>query len=135
MSKSYHNAIYIADSMGVVWDKLRPMVTDTNRKRKTDPGDPTLCPVFALHEAFTPQETHGEITENCKGARWGCIECKKLLMENLRQEMEPIYQRRVEWEKNRDKVREIMRTGTDRARQIAQTTMEEVRAAVRFWRL
>ncbi len=135
MSKSYHNAIYLADSMEVVWEKLRPMVTDTNRKRKTDPGDPRLCPVFALHEAFTPQQTHQEITENCKGAKWGCIECKKLLMKNLRIEMEPIYQRRVEWEEKRDQVTEIMRTGTSKAREIAQTTMEEVRSAVKFWRL
>ena len=135
MSKSYGNAIYLSDSMDEVWEKIRPMVTDTNRKRKTDPGDPALCPVFALHEAFTPEETHAEITDNCKGAKWGCIECKKLLMENLRREMEPIYQRRVEWGTKRSEVVEIVREGTARAREIAQTTMDEVRDAVKFWRL
>ncbi len=135
MSKSYGNAIYLADSMEEVWEKIRPMVTDTNRKRKTDPGDPALCPVFALHEAFTPESLHGEITGNCKGARWGCIECKRLLMEHLRGEMEPIYERRVSWESRRGEVTGIIREGTSRAREIAQTTMEEVRNAVRFWRL
>ena len=135
MSKSYGNAIYLADSMDEVWKKIRPMVTDTNRKRKTDPGDPALCPVFALHEAFTPQETHGEITENCKGARWGCIECKKLLMDNLKGEMESIYQRRIYWQDRRSDVTAIMRDGTERARKIIHVTMDEVRDAVKFWRL
>ncbi len=135
MSKSYDNAIYLADSMEVVWEKIRPMVTDTNRKRKTDPGDPALCPVFALHEAFTPESEHVGIVENCKGAKWGCIECKRLLMQHLEEEMEPIYQRRVEWEAKRVEVVEIMREGTGRARDIARVTMDEVREAVKFWRL
>ncbi len=135
MSKSYNNAIYLADSMDEVWNKIRPMVTDTNRKRKTDPGDPALCPVFALHEAFTPEEERGLITENCKGAKWGCIECKRLLMDHMREEMEPIYEKRVALEAKRDHVLSVMKEGTAKARRVVEETMEEVREAVRFWRL
>lgn len=104
MSKSYNNAIYLADTPEEIWNKLRPMVTDTNRKRKTDPGDPEKCPVFALHIAFTPEEKREEIIEACKNAKFGCIDCKKILYECMMEHIGPVIEKRRYWETKKEEV-------------------------------
>ncbi len=134
MSKSYNNAIYLSDSPETIWEKLRPMVTDTQRMRRTDPGDPDKCPVFHLHRAFTPREVRDEvIIKNCTSAGFGCIDCKKILYQHLMEVMGPIYQKRKELEAAPSLVDEVILEGSKRARERAQETMEEVRAAMRIW--
>lgn len=127
MSKSYNNAIYLSDTPEEIWDKLRIMMTDTNRKRRNDPGDPDRCPVFDLHLAFTSQEKREEIIEGCKTASIGCVDCKKVLYEFMMQELKPVIEKRRELSNNRDYVIDILKTGTERAREVAISTMEEVR--------
>ncbi len=133
MSKSYDNAIYLGDSPEVVWEKLRPMVTDTQRKRRTDPGDPEKCPVFDLHRAFTPSEVREEVVENCKKAGFGCIDCKRILYGHLMDVMGPIYEKRRELAARPSLVDEVILDGSRRARETARETMVEARTAVRLW--
>ena len=132
MSKSYNNAIYLADTPEEIWNKLRPMMTDTNRKRKTDPGDPERCPVYALHLAFTPSERRLEIEHACKTAAFGCIDCKRILYEHMMEELGPVIEKRRFWESKRGEVLDILREGARRAREVAVSTMEEVRRAMGF---
>ncbi|MGB9668494.1 MAG: tryptophan--tRNA ligase [Thermosulfidibacteraceae bacterium] len=127
MSKSYNNAIYLSDSREEIWEKLRPMVTDTNRKRRSDPGDPDRCPVFLLHIAFTPEGEREEIIKGCKTASIGCIDCKKILFDQLMEKIGPIIDRRAKLSKNRDLVWDILLDGSKKAQEVARRTVEEVR--------
>jgi len=135
MSKSYDNAIYLSDPPEVVWEKLRPMVTDTQRKRRTDPGDPNLCPVFDLHKAFTPEDERKKIIEGCKTASIGCIDCKKVLYTHMMNELSPVYKKRRKFEEKVSLVEEIIKEGCLKAKKKAQETMREVREAVKLWRV
>ncbi len=135
MSKSYDNAIYLADSPQEVWEKIRPMVTDVQRMRRTDPGDPEKCPVFDLHRAFTPQGDREEVIEGCKTAAIGCIDCKKVLYGHLMEILGPIHERRKRLEVQPQKVRDIIFEGSSKARDEASRTMEDVRKAVKLWSL
>ncbi len=132
MSKSYNNAIYLADTPEEVWNKLRPMVTDTNRKRKTDPGDPDRCPVFALHAAFTPEEERAEVVDACKKAAFGCIDCKKILYRHMMEALGPVMEKRRYWEARRGEVLDVLFEGAKRARAVAQETMDDVRRLMGF---
>jgi len=133
MSKSYDNAIYLSDSPEIIWEKLRPMVTDTQRMRRTDPGDPDKCPVFDLHRAFTPEEARAEVVENCRSAGFGCIDCKKILYKYLIEVMGPIYEKRKELEASPSLVDEVIMDGSRRAQKTARETMKEVRTAIKVW--
>ncbi len=135
MSKSYDNAIYLADSPQEVWEKIRPMVTDVQRMRRTDPGDPEKCPVFDLHRAFTPQEDREEIIQGCKTAGIGCIDCKRVLYGHLMETLGPIHERRKGLEVQPQKVRNIILDGSRKARDEASRTMEYVRKAIKLWPL
>ncbi len=132
MSKSYNNAIYLADTPEEVWEKLRPMVTDTRRKRKTDPGEPQDCPVYYLHLAFTPEEELRVVEDGCRKAAFGCIECKKRLYNHMMEQLGPVMERRRQWEKRKDEVMDILKEGAKKAREVAQATMEEVRRLMAF---
>jgi len=133
MSKSYENAIYLKDSSETVWEKLRPMITDPARIRRTDPGDPEKCPVFELHGFFTPEEGRNEVAEGCRTAGIGCIDCKKVLYEALEGVLEPLRGKRAELERNPDLVRQILSDGNDRARREAERTMSDVRDSVKLY--
>ncbi|UCG38562.1 MAG: tryptophan--tRNA ligase, partial [bacterium] len=133
--KSYDNAIYLKDGPETVWEKLRPMVTDPARVRRTDPGDPEKCPVYDLHRFFTPQEPRAEVAAGCASADIGCIDCKKILFSALEEVMEPIRSRRQDLETRPDLVRQILEEGNGRAREEARFTMASVREAVRLYRL
>lgn len=134
MSKSYENAIYLKDSSEAVWEKLRPMVTDPARVRRTDPGDPEKCPVYELHGFFTPDEDRDEVAEGCRTAGIGCIDCKKVLFEALEKVLEPLRDRRAELERQPDVVKQILSEGSDRARKEAERTMSDVRDSVKLYR-
>lgn len=130
MSKSYGNAIYMSDSPEQLKEKIFPMVTDTRRKRRTDPGVPEDCPVFTLHKAFTPEEKRKEIEEGCRTAGIGCIDCKKILIEELGEKFASFREKKEYYMKHKDEVWDILEEGSKKAREKAEQTMEEVRKAV-----
>lgn len=132
MSKSYDNAIYLADDKDTIWEKIRPMVTDTNRKRRSDPGDPEKCPVFLLHIAFTREEKREEVIKGCKTASIGCIDCKRVLFEDMMEKIGPIIEKREKLSKERDIVWDILREGSKKAREVASATLQEVREKMKI---
>ncbi len=130
MSKSYNNAIYITEPAEEVTKKVSQMITDPQRGRRTDPGRPSYCNVFFYHEIYTPPEKVKEIEEGCKNATIGCVECKRIMAENLNKGLDPIRERRKELESKIDYVRDIIEEGDKKAGIIAEKTMEEVREAI-----
>lgn len=134
MSKSYDNAIYLKDDSDTVWEKLRPMVTDPARVKRTDPGDPEKCPVFDLHRFFTQEDKLREAAEGCRTAGIGCIDCKKILFEALETTMEPIREKRAEYEAQPRLVRDILLEGNKKAREEASRTMTGVRDAITLYK-
>ena len=127
MSKSYNNAIYLSDSAEEVEQKVRRMVTDPQRVRKTDPGRPEVCPVFTLHKLFTDPQEVRMIEEDCREARIGCVQCKKILAANINAFLEPIRERRNYYQSNKGELWDIFREGSKRARDVASQTLQEVR--------
>ena len=132
MSKSYGNAVYLKDSPEETRAKIRPMVTDPARKRRTDPGNPDICPVFDLHKAFSTVETQAWAAEGCRTAGIGCLDCKRGLLEHLLPRLEAIHARRQEFAARPDTVWDILRAGSDHAREVARATMEDVRRAMQI---
>jgi tryptophanyl-tRNA synthetase len=132
MSKSYNNAIFLSDPTDEVAKKVARMITDPQRARRTDPGNPDVCNVFSFHEIYTPRDVVKQIDGDCRTAALGCVDCKKILAENLNKALDPIREKRKELEANLDKVKEIMDQGNTKARSIAQETMIEVREAVKL---
>ncbi|RMG54127.1 MAG: tryptophan--tRNA ligase [Acidobacteria bacterium] len=132
MSKSYRNDIKITDPPEVIWEKMRTMVTDPARVRRHDPGDPDVCPVFSLHKIYSSQETIDLVNVECRRAGIGCIDCKRMLYEHAMKRIAPIAEKSRSYEQNIDEVKRILQEGSQRARQEAERTMEQVRAAVRL---
>lgn len=132
MSKSYDNAIYISDTDEEIMSKVGQMITDPQRARINDPGDPDICNVFSYHEIYTDPEMVENIKSDCRSAKIGCVECKKLMAANLIKGLEAIKEKRRELESDIQKVREIIEEGNKRAREIARETMAEVREAVKI---
>ena len=132
MSKSYGNAIYLTDTDSEIEEKVGRMITDPQRARKTDPGDPGICNVFSFHEIYSDPATVKEIDENCRKAGIGCVACKKMMAQGLKKGLAPIKEKRKELEADMKKVREIAEDGNTRARAIARETMEQVREAVKI---
>jgi tryptophanyl-tRNA synthetase len=130
MSKSYDNAIYLSDAPDVVEQKIRTMMTDPARKRKTDKGEPELSPVYQLHKIFSSKEELEEVAHGCRTAGIGCIDCKKILIKNVFAYMEPIWKKRNELLSNPDMVLEIARNGSQKAGKVAEDTMKLVREAM-----
>jgi tryptophanyl-tRNA synthetase len=133
MSKSYNNAITLSESDADIRAKTKVMVTDPARKRRTDPGNPDVCPVFDWHKLFSPPPTLEWAANGCRTAGIGCIECKSAMADNLIKWIEPVRARRLEFEKDPAKVLQILNRGSDRARDFAQKTMSRVREAVFGW--
>jgi tryptophanyl-tRNA synthetase len=132
MSKSYNNAIFLTDAPEVVSRKLATMMTDPARKRRNDPGNPDVCPVFDLHKIFSSQETIERVNRECRTAEIGCVDCKKLAAAHLNVFLAPIQERRKPYEQRPQEVWDILEAGTGKARAVAQATMREVRAAVKL---
>ncbi|OQY59545.1 MAG: tryptophan--tRNA ligase [Desulfobacteraceae bacterium 4572_88] len=132
MSKSYNNAIFLADSPEDISTKASQMITDPQRARKSDPGDPNICNVFDFHKLYSDAETVDEISEQCRSAKIGCVECKKIMAKHLSKALEPIREKRAYYEDHPEIVADIIVTGSNKAREVAQKTMEEVRASVKI---
>jgi len=133
MSKSYGNAIMLSESDDDIRKKTKVMVTDPARKRRQDPGNPDICPVFDWHKLFSPKDVQDWAAHGCRTAEIGCIECKAAMAENLIKWIEPIRQRRQDFESDPQQVLEYLDTGSKRARLVAQQTMDRVREAVFHW--
>jgi len=132
MSKSYGNAVLLTDPEPLVRQKLKTMVTDPARMRRTDKGNPEICPVGDLHKIFSDEQTIAKVWEGCKTAGIGCIECKKWASDGLVQVLAPIQERRRKYEENPRLAWDILEAGTARAKKIARATMQEVRQAMRL---
>jgi tryptophanyl-tRNA synthetase len=130
MSKSYGNTIQLTDPEPEVRKKLKTMVTDPARVRRTDPGDPDKCPVGDLHKLFSSPETLAKVYDGCRSASIGCIECKGWAADALVQVLNPIQERRAKF--SSDDVSDILNDGNKRAEARAEQTMEEVRAAMKL---
>jgi tryptophanyl-tRNA synthetase len=133
MSKSYGNAIMLSESDDDISKKTKVMVTDPARKRRQDPGNPDVCPVFDWHKLFSPKQVQDWAAHGCRTAGIGCIECKKAMADHLIKWIEPIRQRRQDFERDPRQVLEYLDTGSKRARLVAQQTMDRVREAVFHW--
>jgi tryptophanyl-tRNA synthetase len=132
MSKSYGNAIELADPPEVIIQKIKPMVTDPARKRRSDPGNPDVCPVFDLHRIFTPDGPREQCATGCRTAAIGCLDCKGVLFEHMLPPLGAIRERREGWMARPKDLLEILHEGSRRAQKLARQTMDEVRDAVRL---
>ncbi len=130
MSKSYNNTILLSDPEAEVRAKLKTMVTDPARVRRTDPGNPDVCPVFDLHKVFSTEEVQAQAAEGCRTAGIGCIQCKGWLADAVVKELAPIQERRRHYEANPDEVDAILDEGAFRASGRAMVTMRQVFTAV-----
>jgi tryptophanyl-tRNA synthetase len=131
MSKSYNNAIYLSDPPEAVSAKVSEMITDPQRKRRRDPGDPDVCNVFSFHKIYSDGETVVRVNAECRNAGIGCVECKRIMAEGLNAALEPIREKRRYYEAHRDDVARIIADGDARARAVAEDTMQQVRRAIR----
>jgi tryptophanyl-tRNA synthetase len=133
MAKSYGNAIWLSDPPDEIRTKARNMMTDPQRQRRTDPGRPEVCPVFAWHKLFSPPETVAWADQGCRTAGIGCVDCKKSMAENLVKWIEPIQARRKEFEANPQQVWDTLEAGNKKAQAQARRTMKRVRNAIFKW--
>jgi tryptophanyl-tRNA synthetase len=134
MAKSYGNAIWLSDPPAEIRTKvLKHMMTDPQRVRRTDPGRPEVCPVFAYHKLFSPPDTIAWADQGCRTAGIGCVECKNAMADNLVKWIEPIQTRRKKWEERPQDVWVKLNEGSQKARSIAEATMLRVRNAIFHW--
>lgn len=132
MSKRYGNAILLSDSEEETREKIMQMMTDPARKRRSDPGNPDICPVFDLQKIFGAPEWVKRVDRECRTAEIGCVEDKVALVKYLNESMRAFRARRAELAAEPDRVRAILADGAEKARRVAGTTMEEVRKAMRI---
>lgn len=130
MSKSYNNTIALRDEPAVIEKKLRTMPTDPARVRRTDPGNPEVCPVWQLHQVYSDAEVQQWVKEGCTTAGIGCLECKQPVIDSVLAELAPIQERARELERDVGQVRAIIHEGCEAARDVARETLEEVRQAM-----
>jgi tryptophanyl-tRNA synthetase len=130
MSKSYGNTIALREDADSIRKKIRTMQTDPARVRLTDPGDPDKCPVWQFHQIYSNDEVRQWVQEGCRGARFGCIECKTPVIDAVLAEQEPMRERARMYEEDPQLVRNIIADGCEKARKLAQETMRDVREAI-----
>jgi tryptophanyl-tRNA synthetase len=130
MSKSYGNAVLMREAPKVLTDKIRRMITDPARVRRTDPGNPDLCPVWSLHQIYTTDEVRDWAAQGCRTAGIGCLECKQPVIDAMLREQEGWHARAQPYLDDPSLLRSIVADGCDRARQVAQDTMRDVREAM-----
>jgi len=133
MAKSYGNAIWLSDRPDDIRAKVRNMMTDPQRQRRTDPGRPEVCPVFAWHKLFSSPAIVAWADQGCRTAGIGCIECKAAMADHLVQWIEPIQARRRELEARPEEVWSILDAGSKKAQKTARRTMRRVRNAIFRW--
>ena len=129
MSKSFNNAIYLADTAEEATAKVRTMVTDPARKRRNDPGNPDVCPVFTLHKCFNAVNTEA-VAYECRTAARGCVDCKMEMAGKMNEFLNPVRERRKEWTNQETSVRKILDKGREKARATASKTLAETMRAV-----
>ena len=132
MSKSYGNDISLSDTPEDISKKIKVMITDPARKRRTDPGNPEICPVFEYHKIYSPPETIQTVDRECRVAGIGCIDCKKWMSDNLINNLSPLLNRRREYEKRHSEILDIIEEGNRKANEVANQTMDGVRKAVKL---
>ena len=132
MSKSYNNSIYLSDNAETTTKMVMSMVTDTNRVRRADPGDPDVCVAFNLHRLYVSQEKLDEIVPACRGAQIGCVDCKKILAASINERLAPFRARREELAANPGFVDALLQEGSRKASLISDAVMTEVRTALKF---
>jgi tryptophanyl-tRNA synthetase len=127
MSKSLGNTIDLLEEPASIWEKLRPAVTDPARVRRTDPGTPEVCNIYHLHKAFSPPATVEHVAMQCRTAGWGCLDCKKVLLQSMQTELDPIRARAKEIAAKPGQVTDVLNAGAEAARTIARKTMSAVK--------
>ena len=131
MSKTLGNYIGILEEESEMWEKLRTAVTDVNRVRRSDPGDPEICNIFTMHRAFSPEEVvSGELDKGCRTASIGCSDCKRILFKQMVSELTPIREKALLLKNDHAYVMDALKQGAMACRALAAETMEEVRAAL-----
>jgi tryptophanyl-tRNA synthetase len=130
MSKSYGNDISLSDPPEEIAKKVKVMMTDPARKRRQDPGNPDICPVFAYHKIYSSPETIQIVDRECRVAGIGCIDCKKWMSDHLIEDLSPLLNRRKQYENRKSEILAIIEEGNQKANGVANQTMEEVRRAV-----
>jgi len=130
MSKSYENMIALRDKPEVITQKIKKMPTDPARIKLSDPGDPNKCPVWQMHQIYSPQDTLDWVVEGCTKAKIGCIECKGPVIDSVISELGPMQERIAKYQSNPNLIQEIIFDGSERARSVAKNTLEEVRDAM-----
>src|SRR5437016_7461955 len=130
MSKSYNNAVFLSDTPKEIDQKLSRMMTDPARVRRTDPGEPEKCPAFQLHKIYcTPQEID-EVSKGCRTAGIGCLECKKVMIKHVIEDLAPFREKRAHYRDKPDEVEAVLAAGNQTAQKAAALTMAEVRGAL-----
>ena len=132
MSKSYGNTINLSDAEPVVRQKLKTMVTDPARVRRTDPGNPDVCPVYEFHKIYSPQAVQAQINTDCRTAAIGCIDCKKLVADKMVERMAPMWEARASLTSHPSRIDEIVQDGSQRAAKVAKATLAEVNEAMKI---
>ena len=132
MSKSLGNTIGLFETPEAIWEKLKPAATDPARKTRKDPGTPEICNIYTVHQGFSPPETVNDVAHKCRTAGWGCLDCKRVLADNMIKTLAPIRERAESYKQNPAAVMEWLRTGADKARKLAQRTIGEVRDKMGF---
>ena len=132
MSKSLGNTISLLDSPETIWEKLRPAATDPARVTRKDPGNPDICNVFTIHQGFSAPATQAQVAHNCRTAGWGCLDCKRVLADNMIATLTPIRERARALKADPRGVTEVLRRGAAAARALAQGTLAQVRRRMGF---
>jgi tryptophanyl-tRNA synthetase len=132
MSKSYNNAIFLSDSPDEITAKVAKMLTDIQRARKSDPGNPDVCNVFEFHKLYSDGQTIERINRECRNAEIGCVDCKQIMAQNLTKALEPLREKREYYEAHPGLVDDIIADGCEKARRVAKQTMAEVRGAIKI---
>jgi tryptophanyl-tRNA synthetase len=123
------------DGPDTIWEKLRPAATDPARVTRKDPGNPDICNVFTLHQGFSPTEVQVDVAAKCRGAAWGCLDCKRVLADHMIAALTPIRERAAALRADPARVDRVLRDGADRARAIARATLSEVKRRMGFFSL
>ena len=132
MSKSYNNSIFLRDTSEEMHKKVMPMMTDPARQRRTDPGDPKKCPVFAYHKIYSDNLTQDEVTKGCTEAGIGCVDCKKKLLKFMDEKLAPYREERLKLATKPDYIQDVINDGDKKAKKVAIENMMRIKAAVKI---
>ncbi|MZG29518.1 MAG: tryptophan--tRNA ligase [Nitrospinae bacterium] len=132
MSKTYNNTIFLSDGEKEIRKKVQSMLTDPARARRDDPGDPDVCNLYPFHKIYSPKSMQDEINTDCRTAKIGCGDCKKMLSQTMIEGMKPMMEKRQEFLARPDTVKEILREGTLKAQSVAKSTLEQAKQAMKL---